>query len=324
MTFLFVAFPIFLLAFLAAAYFAWIVPRQKAAEEFAARLRELRVKSGTRTLRATGDLVRRTESGTFDFLAGFFQLFGLFAALQRVIAQANLRYKASSVIALCLLIGTLTYLVLTLLGLRIVAMKLVLSLVTGFVPIAYVLHVRSRRLARFEELLPDAIDLFNRSMKAGHNLQSGLETIASETLDPVRIEFKKVMEELALGSPTEQALHRLGDRVPIIDLKFFITGLILQRQTGANMTDMLDNLATLIRERLNLAAKLKAGTAQQRLSAGLLCSLPLIVGLGFWILKPEFIEILFTDPRGSAILTYAVCSEIIGILVIRKVASPKF
>ena len=130
----------------------------------------------------------------------------------------------------------------------------------------------AQRLQKFEEQLPDAIDLFTRTMRAGHNIHSGLETIATETADPVRMEFKKVMEELALGSQLEPALHNLGKRVPLIDLKFFITGLILQRQTGANMVAVLENLATLVRERLNMAAKMKAHTAQQRFSAGLLCA----------------------------------------------------
>ena len=108
-------------------------------------------------------------------------------------------------------------------------------------------------MKKFEEMLPDAIDLFTRTMRAGHNIHSGLETIATETSDPVKMEFKKLMEELALGSQVEPALHDLGKRVPLIDLKFFITGLILQRQTGANMVAVLENLSTLVRERLNMA-----------------------------------------------------------------------
>jgi tight adherence protein B len=202
-------------------------------------------------------------------------------------------------------------------------LRLMLALMIGALPIAYISKVRNRRMAKFEENLPDAIDLFTRTMRAGHNIHSGLETIAAETSDPIRKEFKKVMEELALGSQIEATLHDLGERVPLIDLKFFITGLILQRQTGANMVAVLENLSTLIRERLNMAAKMKAHTAQQRFSAGLLCTMPLVVGLGFWVLKPEYIKLLWTDPIGSKFLTYAIISEIIGILVIRKLANIK-
>jgi len=178
-------------------------------------------------------------------------------------------------------------------------------------------------LKMFEEQLPDAIDLFTRTMRAGHNIHSGLETIATETSDPVKMEFKKLMEELALGSQVEPALHALGARVPLIDLKFFITSLILQRQTGANMVAVLENLSMLVRERLNMAAKLKAHTAQQRFSAALLCGLTFVVGLGFWILKPDYMRLLWTDPVGIKFFTYAICSEIIGIIVIRKVANIK-
>jgi tight adherence protein B len=112
------------------------------------------------------------------------------------------------------------------------------------------------------------------------------------------MEFRKLMEELALGSQIEPALHNLGERIPLIDLKFFITGLILQRQTGANMVAVLENLSVLVRDRLNMAAKRKAHTAQQRLSAGLLCALPFIVGLGFEVLKPDYLRLLWTDPTG--------------------------
>ena len=161
-------------------------------------------------------------------------------------------------------------------------------------------------------------------MKAGHNIHAGLETIAAETADPVKMEFRKVVEELGLGAPLEDTLHSLGARVPLIDLKFFITGLILQRQTGADLVDVLENLAQLVRERLSLAAKMQAHTAQQRFSAGLLCALPLVVALGSFILKPDYIRVLWTDELGQKILTYAVCSEIVGILIIRKIASPKF
>jgi tight adherence protein B len=158
-------------------------------------------------------------------------------------------------------------------------------------------------------------------MRAGHNIHSGLETIAHETADPVRMEFRKLMEELALGAPLEPALHGLGKRVPIIDLKFFITTLILQRQTGANMVAVLEGLSTLVRERLGMAAKLKAHTAQQRFSAGLLCALPLVFGVGSYFLKPDYVSLLWTDPVGSKFLTYAIISEIVGILIIRKIAN---
>jgi tight adherence protein B len=303
--FLFLSFLIFTGALGAAAYYVWYVPREAAQELLASRLRELRVSGGARIRTAT-DLVRREQRGKLAFLGDFVSWLGVLRRLQLYIDQANLKYRAPEVFSLCLLI-----------------LRIGLALGLGVLPVVYIARVRNRRLHKFEEMLPEAIDLFNRSMKAGHNIHAGLETITQETFDPVRMEFRKVVEELALGAPIDQTLHNLGARVPIIDLKFFVTGLILQRQTGANMVQVLENLALLVRERLNLSEKMKAATAQQRFSAGLLCAMPIVVGFGFWILKPEYIQLLYTDETGQKFLTYAIVSEIIGILVIRKIANPK-
>lgn len=321
--FLLVAFLIFTGALLGAAYYAFSVPQQQAQQVLTMRLRELRARSSGRSKMAP-DLLRREERGALAFLGDFVGWVKLLQRLQEYIDQANLKYRAAEVFALAILLALSTYFILGFLGMTLILLRLLMALLFGWLPIGYIVFKRKRRLKKFEENLPDAIDLFNRSMKAGHNIHSGLETMAQETFDPVRMEFRKVIEELALGSPIEDTLRNLGLRVPLIDLKFFVTGLILQRQTGANMVQVLENLALLIRERLNLAAKMKASTAQQRFSAGLLCAMPIVVAIGFWFLKPEYIRLLYTDEVGSKFLTYAIISEIVGILVIRKIASPRF
>lgn len=319
-----VTFVIFSACFFAAAYYVWVIPAGKEEEALQMRLRDLRTRTATRRSAGAADLLRQEQRGSFAAIGDFVAWIGLLRRLQELIEQANLKYRAADMFALTIALTIGIYLLFGLLGLQLFFLRLVLSGLLGGAPIWYILRVRKRRLGKFEEQLPDAIDLFNRSMKAGHNIQSGLETIAQETFDPMRMEFKKVIEEMALGSPVEDALHHLGRRMPIVDLKFFITGLILQRQTGANMVSVLDNLSLLIRERLNLAAKMSAATAQQRFSAGLLCAMPIVVGLGFWVLKPEYIVLLYTDETGSKFLTCAIVSEILGILIIRKIASPKF
>jgi tight adherence protein B len=345
-----VAFLIFSVALFAAGYYVWSVPRQAAENVLGARLRELRAHARSRS-KAAPDLLRRERRGSFAFLGDLVSWVGVLRRLQELIEQANLKYRAADVFGLCMLLGIGSFLCLAIFGgglhyvrLRagetatidgvqyigemtslvasnLIFLHILVAAGLGFAPVAYILRVRAQRLAKFEQQLPDAIDLFTRTMRAGHNIHSGLETIANETADPVRMEFKKLMEELALGSQVEAALHGLGRRVPLIDLKFFITSLILQRQTGANMVAVLENLSTLVRERLNMAAKLKAHTAQQRFSAGLLCALPLVVGIGFYILKPEYVRLLWTDPTGSKFFTYAIISEVVGILVIRKIAN---
>ena len=148
--------------------------------------------------------------------------------------------------------------------------------------------------------------------------------IANETYDPVRMEFRKLMEELALGSQVDDALRGLGKCVPLVDLHFFITGVVLQRQTGANIVGVMENLSLVIRERLNMAAKLKAHTAQQRLSAVVMILAPIVTGVMFYFLKPDYLQVLWTDPVGTMFFIYAICSEILGALVLWRIASIKF
>jgi len=319
--FLLAAGTIFSVAAFGAGYYVWSIPEQEAEDVLRGRLRDLRTNT-RRAARSQPELLKREQRGSFAFLGDLVTWVGMLRRLQEIIRQANLKYRAADVLGISLALAAMTFVILSLFG-GLVFLRLLIAAVAGAVPLAYILRVRTKRLKKFEEQLPDAIDLFTRTMRAGHNIHSGLETIANETSDPVRMEFKKLMEELGLGSQVEPALHDLGKRVPLIDLKFFITSLILQRQTGANMVAVLENLSALVRERLNMAAKLKAHTAQQRFSAGLLCALPFVVGLGFWILKPEYIRLLWTDPVGSKFFTYAICSEIVGILIIRRIANIK-
>jgi tight adherence protein B len=316
------SFVIFSMAMFGVAYYVWVVPQQEAARQFEARLRTVRMNAGAGRERGASDLVRRERRGSFAFLGDFIGWLGVVDRLQVYIRQANLTWRAADIVGLCIAITVLSYVIFDFI-IPIFVLRLLLAVILGAIPIVVIMRKRSKRLTKFEMQLPDAIDLFTRTMRAGHNIHSGLETIAEETTDPVRMEFRKVTEELALGSAIEPALHKLGERIPIIDLKFFVTGLILQRQTGANMVNVLEDLATLVRERLNMAGKMRAHTASQRFSAGLLCVLPFVVGLGFYVLKPEYVRLLWTDPLGTKFLTYAIISEIVGILIIRQISNVK-
>jgi len=322
--FVLVAFLLFSGALFGVAYYVWVVPQQEAARNLDTRLRGVRTALRSGKERGASDLMRSAQRrGAFAFLGDFVEWLGVVRRLQVYITQANLAYRAADVAGISIAIVLIAYLIFSFF-IPVFLLRAFAALLAGAAPIAWMVRKRTTRMAKFEEQLPDAIDLFTRTMRAGHNIHSGLETIAAETSDPVRMEFRKMMEELALGSQIEPALHNLGERVPLIDLKFFITGLILQRQTGANMVAVLENLAVLVRERLNMAAKLKAHTAQQHFSAGLLCALPFVVGLGFWVLKPDYLRLLWTDPVGIKFFTYAIISECVGILVIRRMANIKF
>jgi len=320
--FFFVAFLIFSGALFGVAYYVWSAPQKEAASDLDLRLRSVRTTMRSAGNRGATDLVQREKRGSFAGLGDFFTWLGVVKRLQVAIRQANLSWRAADVVGICAGIAILTYLIFSFV-IPILLLRLLLAVMFGAVPIMLIMRKRRARMQKFELQLPDAIDLFTRTMRAGHNIHSGLETIAEETSDPIKMEFRKVKEELALGSAIDAALQKLGERVPLLDLKFFITGLILQRQTGANMVGVLEDLATLVRERLNMAGKMRAHTASQRFSAGLLCCLPFTVGLGFYILKPEYVILLWTDPLGTKFLTYAIISEIVGIIVIRQISNVK-
>ena len=319
--FFFAAFTIFTLALFGVAWYVWAIPEREAQRALESRLRGARVGHGDK--RVAMNLVRRERRGAFQFLAEFLGWMRIIQRLQTHIDQANLQWRAADVVGICGASMLASYVIFDFV-VRIFLVRVALAILAGLIPIFYIQRKRNARLSKFEQQLPDAIDLFTRSMRAGHNIHSGLDTIAAESADPVRMEFRKLVEELALGSQIEPALHALGMRIPLVDLKFFVTGLILQRQTGANMVDVLENLSLLVRERLNMSAKLKAHTAQQRFSAALLCGLPFVVAAGFAVLKPEYISLLWNDPTGNKFLIYALASEFIGILVIRRMANVKF
>jgi tight adherence protein B len=305
---------IFTLAFAGAAEYAWWGPQRRIRMEVDQRLRGLRVEGGRRSQ----SLLRQQQLGSASFLSRF----ELMKGLQATIDQARLPYRAGNVVMFSLFILVATYLAADIFGLfPFQVLKVMFAIGCAAVPFVYLRVMRQRRMSQIEALLPDAIDLFTRAMRAGHNIHSGLQVLADETPEPLGGEFKKLVEDLTLGSAVTEALHNLGDRVPLLDLRFFSTGVILQRETGANIVTVMENLSAVIRERLQLRARLRAHTAQQRFSAALLCGLPVITGVAFYFLRYEYISILWLSETGSRFLIYGIVSEVIGILVIRKVSS---
>ena len=305
---------IFTAAFAAAAEFAWWGPQRRVRMEIDQRLRGLRIESGRRSL----SLLRQQQLSGASFLSHL----EVMKRLQATIDQARLPYRAGNVLTASILLLAGGYLAADLLGLfPFLTLKVFFAAGCSLVPVVYIRSKRQRRMRQVEEMLPDSIDLFTRAMRAGHNIHSGLQVLGDETPEPLGGEFKKLTEELTLGSTVIEALHSLGDRVPLLDLRFFSTGVILQRETGANIVTVMENLSAVIRERLQLRARLRAHTAQQRLSASLLCGLPILTGIVFYIVRYEYVSVLWLTPTGSLFLIYGILSEILGILLIRRIAS---
>jgi tight adherence protein B len=186
-------------------------------------------------------------------------------------------------------------------------------------PYMVVRHKRTRRLYRFEEQLPDAIDMLGRALRAGHPLSSGLKMVAEEAHPPVAEEFRRSHEEHRFGLAFEDALLAMADRVQIVDVRILVTAILIQREVGGNLAEVLDNLASVIRARFTIRRQLRVYTAQGRFSGYVLGILPIAVGAAIYSLNPPYIRLLFTDPIGKLLVWIAVIFQIAGFLWIRKI-----
>jgi tight adherence protein B len=194
------------------------------------------------------------------------------------------------------------------------------GLVLGFfIPYAYASHRRAKRFQRFEEKFPEAIDTLARAVRAGHAFTTALEMIANEISEPVAGEFRQLFEEQKFGLPVRDALINLADRIPLVDVKFFVTAVMLQRETGGNLAEILDNLSYVIRERFKILRQVRVHTAQGRLTMVLLMALPPTMVVVMLVLNPGFIRPLFTDPLGHILIVGGIVLQTVGYFFIRRI-----
>jgi tight adherence protein B len=188
-------------------------------------------------------------------------------------------------------------------------------------PLLWLMWRRKKRLKKFATQLPDALELIARALRAGHSLAAGFNLVQQEMPAPIGIEFGRVFEEQNLGISMEDALKSLSDRVPNLDLKFFSTAVILQRQTGGDLAEILDKIGHLIRERFKIWGQIQALTGEGRLSGVVLLALPPVLFVAVYRLNPSYVMMLFTDPMGKQMLAGAVVLQLLGALAIRKIVN---
>jgi tight adherence protein B len=238
--------------------------------------------------------------------------------LQERIAQAGLKMKAGKLILMSACLGLGTFLLLGLFYPQF-WVGLILGIAVTFVPYGVVSYLRQKRLQQFEEKFPEALDLLGRAVRAGHAFTTGLEMIARESPDPIASEFRTTFEEQNFGLPLRDALLNMTERIPSIDVRFFVTALLIQKETGGNLAEILDSLARVIRDRFRIYREVRVRTAQGRLTAGILIALPVFMMIVLMILNPTYMRVLFQDPKGSVILAVAGIMQVIGSLLIWKI-----
>jgi tight adherence protein B len=196
---------------------------------------------------------------------------------------------------------------------------IVAALAGSFLPYGWLRHKRTQRMKRFEEQFPEALDLLSRAIRAGHAFQTAMGMVADELPAPVGIEFKKAFEQQNFGLPLRDVLDQMAERVPILDVKFFVTAVSIQRETGGNLAEILDNLAHVVRERFKILRQVRVHTAHGRFTGYVLLALPAALAVALTFINPEHMNLLFQEHMGQMMILGAIVMQALGYLWIRKV-----
>jgi tight adherence protein B len=197
------------------------------------------------------------------------------------------------------------------------------AILLGVLPLMWLLMRRKRRLKHFAAQLPEALEMLARALRSGQSMGFGFNLVAREMGPPIGKEFNRIFEEQNLGIPIDQSLRELSERIPNLDLKFFVTAVILQRQTGGDLAEILDKIGSLIRDRFRIWGQVQALTGEGRLSGVILLALPFLLFVVVYQLNPHYLMTLFNDPLGTKMLVAAAVMQLLGALVIRKIVNIK-
>jgi tight adherence protein B len=248
--------------------------------------------------------------------------FNLTGKIQQMLEQAGLKWNPVKLVHFCLggfiagyAVGYL-FLPSSMRG-----WALALAAIFGAAPLLYVLRMRSTRLKAFEEVFPDTLEFISRSMRAGHAFSVSLEMIHREFPDPLSSEFRRTFEEHNLGLPLDVALQGLAVRVPLLDVHFFVSAVLLQKRTGGNLAEILDKLAYVIRERFKLRGRIRAISAHGKMTGLALTCIPIGVGITMFFVNPEYVKFFFEDDLGNLMLGAAVGFQMLGYLIIKKIVT---
>jgi tight adherence protein B len=238
--------------------------------------------------------------------------------LARLIEQSGVATTPGAVAAMSVTAGLVgVLLVLLFVGSLLAAVAAAMLGVS--IPFFWLRYKRSKRIARFEEQFPEALDLLSRAIRAGHAFQTAMGMVADELPPPVGVEFKKAFDQQNFGLPLRDALNEISDRVASLDVRFFVTSVSIQRETGGNLSEILDNLARVMRERFKIRRQVRVHTAHGRFTGYVLLALPAGLALVLTWLSPEHMNLLFKEPLGQAMLVGAMVMQAVGFIWIRQV-----
>jgi len=279
---------------------------------------------GAEALAETKVLLETVKVGSIS-IAKFLSRFNFGRKMEAHLQQAGLNLTLNTLLIQMLALSMVG----ALLGARFpVLMSLALTtlagaVVFGLAPYGYVMQQRRKRLAAFEEQFPDALDFLARAMRAGHAFSISLEMCADESPQPLGTEFRKVFNEQNLGLPIETALANVATRVPLLDVRFFVSAVLLQRETGGNLSEILTKLAHIIRERFQLRGQVKAASAHGRITGAILTIMPIALMLGLLVVAPGYLQGMARDEDGKYLIGGAIIGIILGHLTIKRIVNIK-
>ena len=237
--------------------------------------------------------------------------------VRKLVEQAGARMTVGVVVLSSALLAAIGFLA----GqwfLRFAWVGLIVAGLAGCLPVGLLVRMRNRRIAKFEELFPEAIDLLSRALRAGHAFTTALGMVAEELPQPIAGEFRLLYDRQNYGLPLPEALRDFAERVPLLDARFFVTAVLTQRESGGNLSEVLDNLASVIRDRFTLKREVQVKSAHGRLTGWILAGMPPALAVIFMITSPDYLGTLVEDPSGIRLLVIGIGLQIIGTLVIRR------
>ena len=264
---------------------------------------------------------RLTEEGLTKVLASL----PLYASIEKKIEQSGLAWTPMGLLTATLVSAVIGLFIGTVLPILFTAWITAPALAMGFAMLPYLWlgYSRSRRLSAFEEQFPEALDFLSRSMRAGHAFSVSLEMLADESIPPLSLEFRRIFNEQNLGSSLDSALKNMAARVPLVDVRFFVSAVLLQKETGGNLSEILLKLAYVIRERFRLKGQVRAASAHGRVTGVVLTALPLVLTLALLVIAPGYLQGMAKDPDGKYLIAGSILGQIVGYCVIRRIVNIK-
>jgi len=303
------------LAIIVGAYWAFVLrPEQLAEQKVRARLKG----HATDVLRTSLLKARERLSGIGSLDTTLAKRGDALVPLANLVSSSGLKTTVGTVLLACIFVGLVTIAVVSRYSPYFSA-ALVAGIAAGFLPVMFVKQAAARRLAVFEEQFPEAIDLIARALRAGHALPTALQMVSDEIPQPVGGEFRLLFDQQNFGMSLPDALRAFGQRIPLVDARFFVTAVLTQRETGGNLSEVLDKLSSVIRDRFKVKRQVRAVSAHGRITGWVLGALPPVVAGVLFIISPDHMRLLIDDPLGVQMVLMGLILQVIGIIAIRRI-----